>query len=54
MVDDAEKFKAEDDVQKEKITAKNALESYCFNMKSTVTFQLQFYSTSSTENCSSL
>jgi len=36
MVDDAEKFKAEDDVQKEKITAKNALESYCFNMKSTV------------------
>merc|ERR1712150_372342 len=36
MVDDAEKFKAEDDVQKEKITAKNGLESYCFNMKSTV------------------
>ena len=36
MVDDAEKFKAEDDIQKEKITAKNALESYCFNMKSTV------------------
>merc|ERR1711993_231353 len=36
MLDDTEKFKAEDDVQKEKITAKNALESYCFNMKSTV------------------
>jgi len=35
-VDDAEKYKAEDDVQKERITAKNALESYCFNMKSTV------------------
>merc|ERR1712096_157647 len=36
MVDDAEKYKAEDDVQKERITAKNTLESYCFNMKSTV------------------
>merc|ERR1711976_641673 len=36
MVSDAEKFKAEDEVQKEKIAAKNALESYCFNMKSTV------------------
>jgi len=36
MVDDAEKFKAEDEIQKEKIAAKNALESYCFNMKSTV------------------
>jgi len=36
MVEDAEKFKAEDEVQKEKIAAKNALESYCFNMKSTV------------------
>jgi L1 cell adhesion molecule like protein len=36
MVADAEKFKAEDDVQKERISAKNGLESYCFNMKSTV------------------
>ena len=36
MVDDAEKFKAEDEIVKEKITSKNALESYCFNMKSTV------------------
>merc|ERR1711963_434279 len=36
MVEDAEKFKAEDEVQKDKIAAKNALESYCFNMKSTV------------------
>ena len=36
MVADAEKFKAEDDQQKEKISAKNGLESYCFNMKSTV------------------
>merc|ERR1712034_156702 len=34
MVNDAEKFKAEE--QKERISAKNALESYCFNMKSTI------------------
>nr|AIA61348.1 heat shock cognate protein 70 [Orius sauteri] len=36
MVNDAEKYKAEDDKQKAVISAKNALESYCFNMKSTV------------------
>ncbi|KAA0198416.1 Heat shock protein 70A [Hyalella azteca] len=36
MVQDAEKFKDEDDKQKEKISAKNSLESYCFNMKSTL------------------
>lgn len=36
MVNDAEKFRSEDEQQKERITAKNALESYCFNMKSTV------------------
>merc|ERR1712107_869884 len=30
-----EKFKAEDEVQKERIAAKNGLESYCFNMKAT-------------------
>merc|ERR1712008_631611 len=36
MVADAEKFKAEDDQQKERISAKNGLEAYCFNMKSTV------------------
>merc|ERR1712003_506623 len=36
MVSDAEKFKAEDDKQKDRIAAKNGLESYCFNMKSTV------------------
>ena len=35
MVKDAEKYKEEDDKQKDKITAKNALESYAFNMKST-------------------
>merc|ERR1711917_167317 len=36
MVNDAEKFKEEDDKQKERISAKNGLESYCFNMKATV------------------
>merc|ERR1712217_53178 len=36
MVNDAEKFKADDDKQKERIAAKNGLESYCFNMKSTM------------------
>ena len=33
MVDNAEKFKADDEKKKEKISAKNGLESYCFNMK---------------------
>jgi len=36
MVNDAEKFKAEDEQHKERIQAKNGLESYCFNMKSTL------------------
>jgi len=36
MVNDAEKYKAEDDKQKAVIAAKNSLESYCFNMKSTI------------------
>jgi len=36
MVDESEKFKADDEKQKERIDAKNGLESYCFNMKSTV------------------
>merc|ERR1712095_14553 len=36
MVNDADKFKAEDEKQKERIAAKNSLESYCFNMKSTI------------------
>lgn len=36
MVNDAEKYKAEDDKQRERIGAKNGLESYAFQMKSTV------------------
>ena len=36
MVADAEKFKSEDDQQRSRIEAKNSLESYVFNMKSSV------------------
>jgi len=36
MVNDAEKFKDEDEAQKERITAKNGLESYIFNMKTSL------------------
>jgi len=36
MVNDAEKYKQQDEEQRTRITAKNALESYAFNMKSTV------------------
>ncbi|XP_023219678.1 heat shock 70 kDa protein cognate 4-like [Centruroides vittatus] len=36
MVKDAEKYRDEDEKQKNRIAAKNALESYAFNIKSTV------------------
>ncbi|CAH1997100.1 unnamed protein product [Acanthoscelides obtectus] len=36
MVNEAEKYRNEDDKQKATISAKNALESYCFNIKSTM------------------
>ena len=36
MVADAEKYKKEDEVQRDRISAKNSLESYCFNMKTTI------------------
>merc|ERR1712012_1057538 len=36
MVNDAEKYKGEDDKQKDRITAKNSLESYIFNLKSSI------------------
>merc|ERR1712113_693317 len=36
MVADAERFKGEDDKQKEKIAAKNGLESFIFNLKSSL------------------
>ena len=36
MVTDAEKYKKEDESQRDRISAKNSLESYCFNMKTTI------------------
>lgn len=36
MVNEAEKYRSEDEKQKETIAAKNGLESYCFNMKATM------------------
>ena len=36
MVQEAEKYRAEDESQRERIAAKNGLESYAFNMKSTI------------------
>ena len=36
MVQDAEKFKAEDEEHKKKIDAKNGLENYAYNMRNTM------------------
>jgi L1 cell adhesion molecule like protein len=36
MVVDAKKYKEEDEAQRERVSAKNSLESYCFNMKTTI------------------
>ncbi|XP_055487959.1 heat shock cognate 71 kDa protein-like [Leucoraja erinacea] len=36
MVQDAEKYQNEDEIQKQRVAAKNSLESYAYNMKSTV------------------
>ena len=36
MVDDAEKYKKEDELIAKKIEAKNALENYCYTMKNTL------------------
>jgi len=36
MVQEAEKYKAEDDAAREKVEAKNALENYAYNMRNTV------------------
>ena len=36
MVQEAEKYKAEDKKQQDKVSSKNLLESYAFNMKATV------------------
>lgn len=36
MVQEADQYRAEDEAQKENVTAKNSLKSLAFNMKSTV------------------
>lgn len=36
MVQDAEKYKAEDDAAKEKIEARNSLENYCYTLRNTI------------------
>merc|ERR1712228_853234 len=36
MVQEAEKYKAEDEAHKEKIEAKNGLENYCFQMRNSL------------------
>jgi L1 cell adhesion molecule like protein len=36
MVSEAEKFKSEDEVVRQRVEAKNKLENYCYNTKSTV------------------
>merc|ERR1719383_1228370 len=36
MVQEAEKYKAEDEVNKQKIEAKNGLENYCYSLKNTL------------------
>jgi len=36
MVREAEKYKADDETQRERVSAKNSLESYAFNMKQTL------------------
>merc|ERR1712071_304753 len=37
MVQEAEKYKAEDDANKNRIEAKNGLENYCYSLKSSTT-----------------
>jgi len=39
MVEDAEKYAAEDNIQRERIEAKNQLESFCLNLKTTLSEQ---------------
>merc|ERR1739846_421 len=37
MVQEAEKYKAEDDANKNRVEAKNGLENYCYSLKSSIT-----------------
>merc|ERR1739845_40 len=36
MVEEAEKYKAEDDANKNRVESKNSLENYCYSLKSSI------------------
>jgi len=36
MVQEAEKYRGEDEIQRERVSANNGLEAYCFNIKQTM------------------
>lgn len=36
MVEEAERYKAEDDVQKQRVEGKNSLENYAYSMRNTI------------------
>ena len=36
MVQEAEKYRSDDEKQRDRVAAKNTLESYCFNVKQTM------------------
>lgn len=36
MVEESERYKAEDDVQKQRVEGKNALENYAYSMRNTI------------------
>ncbi|CAK5112090.1 unnamed protein product [Meloidogyne enterolobii] len=36
MVHEAEKYRGEDEIQRDRVSAKNGLESYCSNIKKTI------------------
>ncbi|CAF3786726.1 unnamed protein product [Rotaria sp. Silwood1] len=38
MIANVEKYKKEDEIQRERISIKNSLESYCFNMKTSINY----------------
>jgi heat shock protein 1/8 len=41
MVKEAERFRAEDEANKERIEAKNGLENYCYTMRNTMQVPLE-------------
>ena len=39
MVSEAEKFKAEDDANRNRIESKNGLENYCYSLRSSISYE---------------